>query len=115
MSGLFKSLLPIPYGLLMAGALFFELGAWNCAKQAITLRGEKGLRALVASVAGSWGWSFCMTGIVLATWDGSDLYAAIGMGSALACILAALGIPWWVSWQRKKGPEPVEILPWRAV
>jgi hypothetical protein len=112
MSDLFKALLPIPYGLVMAAALFLELGAWNSRKQAIALRGEKGVRALVASLAEKWGWSLSLTGICLAGWDDSDreiLYVAIGMGSALVCVLAALGIPWWARLQRKKGPEPLQI------
>jgi hypothetical protein len=108
MSDLFKALLPIPFGLMLAAALFFELGAWNCARQAITLRGDKGLRALVASLAESWGWTLSLTGICLADWGGG-LYAPIGMGSGLVCMLAALGIPWWVSWHRSKNPEPLEI------
>jgi hypothetical protein len=57
MNDLLKALLPIPYGLMLAAALFFELGAWYSAKQAIALRGDKGLRALVASLAERCGWS----------------------------------------------------------
>src|SRR6202522_1560678 len=106
MSDLFKALLPIPYGLMLAAALFFELGAWNSAKQAITLRGERGLRALVASLAESWGWTLSLTGIYLADWGGG-LYVPIGMGSGLVCVLAALGVPWWVSWRRRNSPEPL--------
>ncbi len=112
MNDLYKALLPIPYGLLMGAALFFDLGAWNSSKQAITLRGDKGLRALVASLAENWGWSLSLTGICLADWGGSgrdSLYVPIGMGFGLVCILAALGIPGWVSWRRRNSPNPIQI------
>src|ERR1017187_5555861 len=112
MDDFFKDFFLIPYSLVFAAALFFELAAWNVGKVSIALRGERGLRAPLGEALAKWGqilfWSGACLGDVAGIRQHPHL-VVIWVGCGAAGLLAAF----WLSWRAPRvpgnKPEPLQI------